>query len=74
MALSQIKALDANYLTEVQEKLKLLLNKKNADPDEITNLLDSLIALFFDLKRRELEASVNVQVRFPKISIDFSNI
>lgn len=69
MALSQIKS-DGNYLNEVHEKLKLLLNKKNADPDEITNLLDNLIALFFDLKRRELEPSVNVQVRFPKIYIN----
>jgi hypothetical protein len=69
MALSQIKS-DGNYLNEVHGKLKLLLNKKNADPDEITNLLDNLIALFFDLKRRELEPSVNVQVRFPKIYIN----
>jgi hypothetical protein len=64
MALSQTKSLiGTNYLTGVQEKLRLLLDKKNADPDEITNVLDNLIALFFDLKRRELELTVNVQVK-----------
>ncbi|EFX85475.1 hypothetical protein DAPPUDRAFT_314210 [Daphnia pulex] len=61
MALSQLKSLDPNYLTGVREKLNLLLDKKNANPEEITNFLDNLNTLFFDLKRKELESSVNVQ-------------
>jgi hypothetical protein len=72
MALSQLKSLDTNYLTGVREKLNLLLDKKNANPEEITNFLDNLNTLFFDLKRKELESSVNVQVRFHKSCIHFT--
>ena len=57
---------DANYFADVQEKLKQF--KSNCDKEEsdvITNLLDDLIARFYDIRKRgELDVSLNVQVRF----------
>ena len=57
---------DANYFADVQKKLKQF--KSNCDKEEsdvITNLLDDLIARFYDIRKRgELDVSLNVQVRF----------
>lgn len=55
------KLLHNDHLSCVQDKLKLILGKKNVGSEEITTFLDDLIALFFYLKKKD-EVLVNAQV------------
>uniref|UniRef100_A0A0P6FSH6 HEAT repeat-containing protein 6 n=1 Tax=Daphnia magna TaxID=35525 RepID=A0A0P6FSH6_9CRUS len=54
------KASNENYLSGVQNKLMLILGKKNVVSKDVTDLLDHLCTLFFDLKRKG-DVSVNAQ-------------
>ncbi|KAI9561255.1 hypothetical protein GHT06_012211 [Daphnia sinensis] len=54
------KASNENFFSGVQNKLMLILGKKNVASKDVTDLLDNLSTVFFDLKKRG-DVSVNAQ-------------